>query len=77
MQPIERERERERENELYLQSRHTKGQPPIYAGAYVAVHNNAHIVEKNQAKKTNNVYIESESNSNSISRSSYMIINDN
>ena len=45
--------ERER---IYLQSRHTKGQPPIYAGAYVTVHNNAHIEEKNK-QKTNNVCI--------------------
>jgi len=45
--------ERER---IYLQSRHTKGQPPIYTGAYVTVHNNAHIEEKTSKKQTTCVY---------------------
>jgi len=54
----EREREREKKK-LYLQSRHTGREPPIYAGAYVTVHNNAHI--EKPSKKTNNVYTETES----------------
>jgi len=42
--------ERERERELYLQSRHTLGQPLIIAVAY-DIHNNAHIEEKKNKQK--------------------------
>jgi len=76
----ERERERERDRQRQRQRQRQKrqyfickagtpeGQLPIYTGAYVTVHNNAHIEKK---AKTNNLYIDTESNSNSISGSSY------
>jgi len=43
-------REREREN-FICKAGTPEGQPPIYAGAYVTVHNNAHI-EKTSKKQT-------------------------
>ena len=46
--------ESERESENFICKAGTQeGQPPIYAGAYVTVHNNAHIERKN--KQTNNI----------------------
>jgi len=45
---------RQREN-FICKAGTPEGQPPIYAGAYVTVHNNAHI-EKKQAKNKQCVY---------------------
>jgi len=56
-QNLERERERERERENFICKAGTpKGQPPINAGAYVTVHNNAHIEEREKTSKKQCVY---------------------